>query len=108
MSVLPSGEVLSDRSMAEVHVYLRGRSKWAFVAVGAVAVVVLVGVIGVVVVDGCSWLLVAIDGGRVELHVEGVSESGEVGVIFLRVGGGVMAACVCSEELFAFRPWRHI
>ncbi len=64
--------------------------------------------IGVVVVGGCLWLLVAIDGGRVELHVEGVSESGEVDVIFLRVGGGVMVACVRSEELFVFRPWRHI
>jgi hypothetical protein len=59
-------------------------------------------------VDGCSWLLVAIDGGRVELHIEGVSESGEVDVMFLRVGGGVMVVCVCSEELFVFRPWRHI
>jgi hypothetical protein len=65
-------------------------------------------VIGVVVVGGCLWLLVAIDGGRVELHVEGVPESGEVDVIFLCVGGGVMVACVCSEELLVLRPWRHI
>ena len=55
MSVLPSGEVLSDRSMAEVHVYLRGWSRWAFVAVGAVAVVDLVGDWG-----SCrGWMLVA-------------------------------------------------
>jgi hypothetical protein len=43
MSTLSSGEVLSDRSMVEVHVYLRRWSKGAFVSVDAVTVMVLVG-----------------------------------------------------------------